>query len=75
LRWSDWARLRDPAAKQTYLWDALQGTLRGDGTDATAWRQRAGSELAAGAGAERAAAPGAAARWWRTFLDGGGSGA
>jgi hypothetical protein len=71
LRWSDWARLPDAAAKQAFLWDALRGTLRGDGgAEAAGWPRRAAAEAAAAAAAPKAANP--ASRWWRAFLDGGG---
>lgn len=70
VRWSDWARLRDAAAKQQHLWDALLAAPQAPGSFTSveaALRAQSTVAPASAGGARRAAA-----RWWRMILDGGG---
>jgi len=79
VRWSDWTRLKEPAAKQAYLWQAMLGASQGGpaGAEAAVGVRRRGAEGSGvggiGVGVKAGEDPlRVAARWWRIMLDGGG---
>ena len=85
VRWADWERLPDDAAKQAFLWQALldgvagvAATLGGGGVGAAAAAAVTRAPAAAAPAAESpgaaaaAAGPSAAVRLWRRILTGGG---